>query len=112
MKKLTALLFVFLALVGCGQKQEAQIEFFTHDGCPYCEKALQFISANYPALPMQVLEVGKDENMKKFAACARRFKLTGSQLGTPLICMGDHYLLGWTPENETLFKEYVKPFVK
>ena len=112
MKKLAVLLLWGLMLTGCGQKSETQVEFFTHNGCPYCEKALQYISANYPQLPMQVFEIGNDDNMKKFVACARRFKLTGTQLGTPLICMGQHYLLGWSPENEKLFNEYAKPFMK
>lgn len=110
------MLLLGLFLSGCGQKPETQIEFFMHDGCPYCEKALQYISANYPQLPMQVMEIGngdeKGDNLKKFITCARRFKLTGNRLGTPLICMGQHYLLGWSPENEKLFNEYAKPFMK
>ena len=42
--------------------------------------------------------------------CARKFKL-GNQIETPLLCMGDNYLMGWAPEYETKFDSYVKPYL-
>ena len=112
MKSLVNLMMVCLLVVGCSKPQAQEIEFFTHDGCPYCAKAMQYIKINYPKLPLQVLEIEKEQNMKKFVRCAEKFKLNKQQLGTPLICMHKHYIMGWSPENIKLFNEYIKPYLK
>jgi len=110
---LRTIIVAFVCLLSaCGNNTEGQILFFTHEGCPYCDKALQYINANYKQLPMQVLEVGKPENMKKFVACANKFKLDKQKLGTPLICMDDNYILGWSDMNAAKFRKYVKPYIK
>ena len=108
---LTVFVACFL-FVACGNSDDNQILFFTHNGCPYCDKALNFVSANYKDVPMQVLEVENPANMRKFISCADKFKLDKSRLGTPLICMGDNYILGWTKVSERKFRQYVKPFMK
>lgn len=110
MRILFKLMVVCLFVFGCNQESN-QIQFFTHEGCPYCEKAMQYIKINYPKLPMQVLEVDKGDNLKLFVKCANKFKLNKNELGTPLICMGDNYIMGWSMENQKLFNEYVKPFI-
>ena len=99
-------------LSACGDKNGEQILFFTHDGCPYCEKALQYINTNYDNLPMQILEVSKAQNMKRFIACADKFKLDKRKLGTPLICMKDGYILGWSEMDAAKFRKLVKTYVK
>lgn len=111
MRVLFKLVVVCLFVFGCNQ-ESSQIQFFTHEGCPYCEKAMQYIKINYPKLSMQVLEVDKGDNLKLFVRCASKFKLNKDKLGTPLICMGDNYIMGWSKENQKLFNEYVKPFIE
>ena len=51
------------------------------------------------------------EGFELFVKCARKFNL-GNQIGTPLFCMGENHLMGWSPESEKEFDEYVKPFIK
>ena len=99
-------------LAGCGKPQAQDIEFFTHEGCPYCAKAQQYLQINYPKLPIQILEIEKPENMQKFVRCAEKFKLNKQKLGTPLICMHNHYIMGWSAENMKQFNEYIKPYLK
>ena len=112
MRYLLCVLVASLFLTSCGSKDPHNIQFFTHEGCPYCEKALKYIQINYPKLPIQVLEIGSEENMVKFAQCAQRFRLDRNNLGTPLICFDNHYIMGWSPENQKLFNEYIKPYLK
>ena len=111
MKYFVSILFVVFFLTSCGQKETQSITFFTHEGCPYCEKALQYIHLNYPKLPMQVLEISQPENMVKFVQCAQKFKLDLKKLGTPLVCMDKHYVMGWSEEEQNLFNEYIKSYL-
>ncbi|MBR1605941.1 MAG: hypothetical protein IJ660_07560 [Alphaproteobacteria bacterium] len=111
MRYLVRLCLVCLFLVGCSGKDSEAIQFYTHEGCPYCEKALKYIQINYPKLPLQVYEIGQPANMVKFVECADKFKLDRKQLGTPLICMGENYIMGWSQENQKLFNEYVKSYL-
>ena len=111
MKYFAQICLVCLLLVGCGSKDSQEIEFYTHDGCPYCAKALKYIQINYPKLPVKIYEIDIAVNMRRFVECADKFKLDRKQLGTPLICMGDRYIMGWSPENQKLFNEYVQPYL-
>ena len=110
MRFFTGLLICLSLLSGC-ERQHSPIQVFTHEGCPYCEKAMQYIKINYPKLSVQVLEIGNQDNMKLFVQCADRFHLDRNQLGTPLICMGGHYIMGWSQDNQKLFNEYVKTYL-
>lgn len=112
MRQFASFLVILLLLAGCGKRDPCSIEFFTHEGCPYCAKALKYIHINYPGLPIQVLEIGAEENMKKFVKCAVRFKLDIKKLGTPLICMDKHYIMGWSSESREQFNRYIKPYLK
>ena len=107
-----SLLAALFLLSACGPQTSDEIEFFTHNGCPYCEKALKFIQINYPKLPIKVMEISSPQNMKKFVRCAKKFQLNTQQLGTPLICMKKHYLMGWNQENQDKFNTYVKEIIK
>ena len=111
MKYLVRVLVFCLLLAGCGNKEPQQVEFFTHEGCPYCSKALKYIQINYPQLPLKVMEISTPGNMHRFVLCAEKFKLNKKKLGTPLICMKDHYIMGWSAENRLLFDEYVKRYL-
>lgn len=112
MKYFARILVACLLLAGCGDKEPQQVEFFTHDGCPYCEKALKYIRINYPKLPMEILEISRPNNMQKFIKRAMKYRLNTQKLGTPLICLGDNYIMGWSPAEQKKFNEYVKPFVE
>lgn len=108
MKYLARIFAICLLLTGCGNKEAEPIEFFTHEGCPYCATALEYIQINYPKLPLKVMEISTPGNMRRFVLCAEKFKLNKKRLGTPLICMKEHYVMGWSSENRKLLDEYVK----
>ena len=112
-----AVLAVFLG--GCDNRKKSageeispeKIYFFFSNGCPHCHDALAFINRKYPELKISMVNVGNNEGYELFVKCAAKFKL-GRYIGTPLFCMGDKYLMGWSPESEVMFEDYVQPFMK
>ena len=122
MKKglLTTLAIVFV-LLGVGLLlfrpkteliQEDIIYFFTKDMCPYCHQATAYITEQYPHLEVSFKNIADEENMTLLMACADKFQLDKRRLGTPLICMGDTYVLGWSDAEKAKFDTAVKAFLK
>ena len=118
MRRLCYLWVAMLCLLGaCGEKktevedlQPDKLYFFYSNGCPHCHSALEYINQKYPKLSLSMVNVANAGGYELLVKCARRFKL-GRQIGTPLLCMGDNYLMGWTPEYEAKFDSYVKPYL-
>ena len=92
--------------------QENTIYFFTNDMCPYCNQAAFYIKQQYPDLEVSFKNIADEENMTLLMACADKFQLDKRRLGTPLICMGDTYVLGWSDAEKAKFDTAVKAFLK
>lgn len=90
--------------------QNDKIYFFYYNECPYCHHALDYINKKYPGLKLAMVNIHNDGGYKLFAECGAKFKL-GRNIGTPLFCMGNNYLMGWSPASEQTFDQYVKPFL-
>ena len=86
------------------------IYFFYQTSCPHCHYAADYISKKYPDLKMINLDVRQQGNFNLFLKCAGKFKLDQNELGTPLICMGDHYIMGWSDTDKVKFDSYVQKF--
>ena len=104
------LLPLFLILTGCTEFKDNQIYFFTKDGCPYCEKAENYISKNYPNVKIEYKDISKNTNYILFKKCAQKFKIPKSHLGTPLVCIGNNYILGWSDKSKEKFNNLMKNF--
>ena len=124
MKKLFLLLMAVL-IVGCAgyitasnakystkQIDDEHIYFFEQKGCPHCIHAKEYVSKKYPNLKVKYLDISQKENQAGFVACADKFGLDRKSLGTPLICMGQNFILGWSDDEQYEFDMYVKAFVK
>ena len=118
MKK-TALicLAVLLGLTGCDEAADSARDltsnkayFFYAQTCPHCHEADAYIRQNYPDLELVRLDVATPEGRDLFLKCADKFQL-GRMIGTPLFCLGDHYLMGWVPAYEQRFDSYIEPFL-
>lgn len=114
-----AIMLGIVFLSGCGEKEvqttaneypKEVISFFYSNTCPHCHEALKYVNANYPDLRMNMVNVATKQGQKKLMECARKFKL-GNRIGTPLFCMGDNYIMGWTESYGARFDEYIKPFL-
>lgn len=121
MKKiLLVLATVFSLLTACkdqGQVAAAaeeiapeKIYLFYSNSCPHCHDAIEYLNKNYPDLKVTMVNVANRQGYELFARCAQKFKL-GRMIGTPLFCMGNDYLMGWSPETANRFDVLVKPFL-
>lgn len=119
MKKLCCFLSIILFLtVSCSDNntshqniQPDKIYFFYADTCPHCHDADAYIKENHPDLKIIKINVAEKSGFELFIKCARRFNL-GQNIGTPLFCMGNNYIMGWAPHYAKRFDRYAKPFKK
>lgn len=128
MKKLTLLLTaILLSVSACDNSnsqaqannnitkqseiQDNKIYFFYSTGCPHCHDALAYINQKYPDLKLSMVNVSNRDGYNLFIKCAKKFNL-GNQIGTPLFCMGNKYIMGWSDEYAKKFDNDVKPFIK
>ena len=72
-----------------------EIYVFTQVTCHHCWDAEDYLKDKYPDLKIQKKDIADEQNRFLFFACAAKFKLDKAKLGTPLFCMGDHYIMGW-----------------
>jgi glutaredoxin len=95
---------------GCDSKtlDANTIYFFTKPGCPYCDKASAYIKQMHPNVSVEYKNVKEVSARDLMLACAEKFDLPTNQLGTPLICMGNNYILGWGTEAPTKFEKALK----
>ncbi|MBP3687168.1 MAG: hypothetical protein J6J35_02240 [Alphaproteobacteria bacterium] len=110
------LLALALVLFGFNTMAEEElagdkIYFFTHNGCPYCEAAEAYISQNMKNSAIEQVSIDKPGGMYWFRKCVQKFKL-GREVGTPLFCVGDEYLMGWSEDNQQKLVELSKKFGK
>lgn len=103
-----------IVLVGCGadnakKLNPEKIYFFYQSTCPHCHHALEYINRTAPDVELEMIQVdGSGRDL--FIQCVEKFDLPRDAIGTPLICMGDNYLMGWSQEYEVRFDEYVAPY--
>lgn len=104
-----------IGLVGaCSQENANKLDpnkvyFFYQSTCPHCHHALEYINRSAPDVSLEMISIdgpGRD----LFIQCVEKFDLPRDAIGTPLICMGDNYLMGWSPVYEVKFEEYIAPY--
>ena len=118
MKKILAVLCAFglLLTAACTSSSEDdlskdKIYFFYQTTCPHCHDHPAYIKKNYPTLKMRALDIKLPGNMRLFEKAVKRYKISGPT-GTPLLLMGDNYLMGWSESEQMKFDLYVKPYLE
>lgn len=103
---------------GCDARKENapvlandKIYFFYYNECPYCHDAMDYMNAEYPRLKVTMVNIHNPGGYELLLKCAEKFKL-GRNVGTPLFCMGDRYLMGWSEESPRQFDGYVRPYLQ
>lgn len=84
-----------------------KIYFFYQNSCPHCHDAADYIFEKYKDLPIVSINIANAGSYDLFMQCVKKFNL-GTQVGTPLFCISDKYIMGWSVENKALFDIYVK----
>ena len=120
MRKIITFLSLILICLSCvnfsAQAAEPELRddtiyFFYYNECPYCHKAMDYMNQKYPTLHIAMVNIHNPGGFDIILKCAKKFKL-GRNIGTPLFCMGDNYVMGWSEESQKEFDEYVIPFLK
>lgn len=111
------LCFASLCLSCCSEKKDditvlssQEIYFFYQTTCPHCHTAAQYIKNKYPMLKIVSRDIKLPGNMALFKQAVAKYNIRGAA-GTPLICFGDHYIMGWGPNDKQLFDYYARPYL-
>ena len=106
-----------LFLTACENKDSVsylsknEVYFFYQTTCPHCHTAAQYIKEKHPGLKVQSFDIKMPGNMKLFQQAVRDYKIS-TAAGTPLIGMGDNYIMGWGENQADLFEKYVEKYAK
>ena len=113
MKKfLTVIMLVFtIMLSGCNEKKTTnRIYVFYQPGCGHCEHAHNYLRRYYRNYDIKELNIREGNNMGYLLRFAKKYRIPEQSLGTPLIVMGNHYIMGWGEEQQKQFNRYAKNF--
>lgn len=90
-----------------------KIYFFAHAMCTACKDAFIFFETNHRDLNIPITDMKYHENLLLYKQCVKKFNINNDDLHLPLICMGDHYIMGWDDAKDgQRFNEYLKDFQK
>lgn len=90
-----------------------KIYFFAHSMCPACKDAFIYFETYHRNLNIPITDVKYHENLELYKQCVKKFNISNDNLHLPLICMGDHYIMGWDDARaEQIFDEHLKDFQK
>ena len=87
-----------------------KVYFFYQNTCPHCHTAAQYIKNKYPQLSVDKRDIRLLGNMAMFKQAVMAYNIRSSA-GTPLICFGEHYIMGWGPKDYEVFDYYVQPYL-
>ncbi|MBQ9271673.1 MAG: hypothetical protein IJ218_05365 [Alphaproteobacteria bacterium] len=86
-----------------------EVYFFFQEGCPHCHTAAEYIKEKHPELKVRSLDIAMPGNRRLFNQAARGYRL-GMNVGTPLICFGNDYIMGWGADAPAKFEKYAKKY--
>jgi len=113
MKKIfiSLMLAVSVLLSGCSKKEpENRIYVFSQPGCQHCEHAKEYFNRYYKNYDIKEMNIHEGNNMGDLLQYARKYKIPQQDLGTPLIIMGNNYVMGWGDQQQKDFNRYIKNF--
>lgn len=88
---------------------ENEVYFFYQQSCPHCHHAADYIKENHPDLAVKSLDIRMPGNMRLFEDAVKTYKITGTT-GTPLICFGKNYIMGWGSEDPKRLDSYAEKY--
>lgn len=87
-----------------------KIYFFAHSMCQGCRSTFIYLSEYHPDLPIPITDMKYHHNLELYKQCVKKFNIKNSELRLPLICMGNHYIMGWDETSPRLFEQYLRDF--
>lgn len=103
LRRICVLLVLLCAGFAAGAQAPVNVYAFVADGCPHCEKALEFLSKQARidgTLRVHRLELTKSaDNRKRLAAVAPRVRADPS--GVPFVVIGEQAFVGYQDDTTT-----------
>lgn len=92
--------------------EDSDIVIFTQTGCPHCEHALTYINTvvkkDFPKITVSEFNIREsDKNYQLFLKYARKYLPETKQIGTPLIISNGKVFMGWNPQTQQNFSDYL-----
>ena len=87
-----------------------KIYFFVHSMCQSCRDAFVYIYDNHGELQLPITDMKFHHNLELYKQCVKKFNISNKELRLPLICMGNHYLMGWDDTSGRRFEEALSAF--
>ena len=113
MKRILAsvILVMTIFLGGCQEKTaNNRIYVFSQPGCIHCEHARSYMKRYYGNYEIKEMNIHEGNNMRQLLRYVKKYHIAQHELGTPLIAMGDNYIMGWGDEQQKKFNTYAKNF--
>ena len=113
MKRIFTILFIGLSLFlsACNETVDTnRIYVFSQPGCGHCVNAHEYMLRYYENYDIKELNIREGSNMSYMLRYAKKFKINEQTLGTPLIIMGDKYIMGWGKNQIKEFNQNIKNF--
>ncbi len=115
MKKFFCTLVIMtFVLCACHKEQNMEIDndiiIFTQQGCPHCEKAVDYIN-NYlllkkPTLHIKQIDVShNNENIEILKHYLKKYNSYETRIGTPVIIFNNQLVIGWDITNKFKLKK-------
>ena len=106
-----------LATVSCSNEEDItslsqnEVYFFYQESCPHCHEAAKYIKENHANAKIKSFDIKMPGNLRLFAKSVKEYDIT-SPAGTPLICFGKHYIMGWGDEDKEKLDYLIKPYIQ
>ena len=87
-----------------------KIYFFAHSMCMNCQEPFNYLMSNHRDLNIPITDMKFHHNFELYKECVQKFNISNKELRLPLICMGNHYIMGWDGTAPSHFEEVLKDF--
>lgn len=93
------------------EKSRETVYFFHLPTCSYSKAAKQYIEKNYPNVPVNFIDISKEENDDILKVAMKEYGI-GKNVSTPLICLGVNHIEGWDFNEEKRLDIYIQSYLK
>lgn len=84
----------------------SKVYFFYQETCPHCHEAAAYLHEKHPNAKIKALNIKMSGNMNLFTEAVQTYEI-GPRAGTPLICFGKEYIMGWGPEDQEQLEKLI-----
>lgn len=88
-----------------------EVYFFYQESCPHCHEAAKYIKENHANAKVKAFDIKMPGNLRLFAESVKAYDIT-TPAGTPLICFGKSYIMGWSDEDKEKLDYLIKPYIR